>query len=77
MATMKIEISMVHDDPGAGEMVEYLTLKCSTVKTPGAYDNFKTNTNQEYTLEVFSDSENRVPRLTVTSTRDLEKKDDR
>jgi hypothetical protein len=75
MTTIKMEASITSDDPGAGKMIECLTFKCSTVKTPGTYDSFKSDINQEYTLEVFADNENRVPRLTVTSTRDLEKKE--
>lgn len=75
MPQVRLEVSVTSDDPGAGKMIECLTFKCNTIKPPGSYDNFKSDINYEYTLEVFADNENRAPRLTVTSTRDLEKKD--
>lgn len=77
MSNLKMEVSMTEDNPGAGKLIECLSFKCSATKPPGSYDTFKTDINYEYTLEVFAENENRVPRLTVTSTRDLEKKDDR
>lgn len=72
---LRVEVSMTEDDPGAGKMVECLTLKCSTTKSPGQYDSYKSDTSYQYTVEVFADNENRVPRLTVTSSRDLERKE--
>lgn len=72
---LKIEVAMTEDDPGAGKMIECLTLKCTCVKPPGSYDNFKTDINYQYTMEIFADNESRAPRLTVTSSRDLERKE--
>ncbi len=75
MKDLRLEIALAEDDPGAGKMIECLTIKCNVVKPPGNYDSFKTDINYQYTMEVFADSENRVPRLTVISSRDLEKKE--
>ena len=72
---LKMETSIVEDNPGSGKMIECLTLKCTMSRPASTYDSFKSSTDVEYTLEVFADSENRVPRMTVVASRDLEKKD--
>jgi len=68
-----MQVSMVEDDPGSGKMIECLTIKATKVTQPTHYDSFKTPTTQEFTIEIFSDSENRPPRYTIQATRDLEK----
>jgi hypothetical protein len=71
----KLQVSVAEDDPGSGKMIECLTLTCALVKPPTSYDSFKTDTNCAYTLEIFADSDNRPPRLTISQSRDLEKKE--
>lgn len=73
----KIEVTHRDDDPGEGKICECMLVRCTVVKTPSNYDNFKTSTTVEYSIEVFADHENRAPRLTTVSTRDLEKREGR
>jgi len=73
-ATM--EVSMVEDDPGSGHMLECLTLKCSRTMEPGRYDSIQGSIVWNYTTEIFAESENRVPRMTSTSCRDLKKREE-
>lgn len=67
-----LDISMVEDDPGAGKMLECMTLRCTTTEQPSKYDSIKSPIVKEYTVEVFAESENRPSRLTINETRDLE-----
>ena len=75
MANLVIQTSVAEDNPGEGKMIECLTVKCEVIKKPGTYDTFSSDIGVTYVLEVFADNEKRVPRLTVTSSRDLEKKE--
>ena len=73
--TAVLEISVREDNPGEGELCECLVVKCTVVEPPGKYDDVKTSTTNEWTVEVFADHENRPPRLTLNQTRDLEGRD--
>jgi hypothetical protein len=73
-ANLVLTVSMVEDDPGSGKMIECLTLKGSTKVPAGKYDPYQTDFNREYTIEIFAENENRPPRYTFSSSRDLEKK---
>jgi hypothetical protein len=75
LKNLTIDVSVIEDDPGSGKMVELLTVKCSTVTAPSKYDIITSNSINEYTVEVFANSENRAPRMVQTRTRDLEKKE--
>lgn len=67
-----IEITLVEDDPGAGNMIGCIKLFYRTSYLPSSYDSYRTNTDKEFTIEIFPDSENRAPRLTTLSTRELD-----
>lgn len=72
VSSMTLNVTTTEDDPGSGKMVECITLKCSASYGPSSYDQIKTNITKEFSVEVFSISENRPPRLTIVQTRDLE-----
>lgn len=72
-----MEVTLVEDDPGSGKMIECLTFKCSKTVNPAQYDDYKSPTSYEYTMELFAESEKRSPRLTTVQTRDLDKKEER
>jgi hypothetical protein len=67
----ELDISVREENIENGVLGECLVLRGSGVSTPSSYDDVKTDTTHEYTLEVFADSENRPARLTVMTTRDL------
>lgn len=67
----EVEISVREEDPGKGVIGDSIILNVTTVTKPSSYDNYKSETTTEYTVEVFPASENRPPRVVGLSTRDL------
>lgn len=66
-----IDVEVREEDIQSGVIGDAIVVKVSTTKDPSQYDSFKGQITSEYTLEVFSEGDNRPPRLTTITTRDL------
>lgn len=71
-----VEITMREEDIQNNRLCDSMTVTLTTVSGPGQYDSVRSNVTKEYVLEVFSESENRTPHLTITESRDLDFKKD-
>jgi hypothetical protein len=66
-----IDVSVREENPEKGVLGDGITLCVTVVTKPSNYDDYKTDTTTEYVVEVFSESENRPPRMVSTATREL------
>ena len=67
----EVNITVREEDPGNGKLGECLIITTVVISKPGSYDDYKADITTEYTLEIFSDSENRPARWTAVETREL------
>ena len=66
-----VEILIREEDIEKGKLGDCLTLTFSVNEPASSYDSIQTEKTKEYTLEVFADHENRIPRLICVEIRDL------
>jgi hypothetical protein len=71
---IELDISMCEEDPGKGQLIECVQIKCVTVSPATTYSREKEVT---HTIEVFSSSENRPTRLHKTETYEVMSSEDR
>ena len=65
------EIELTMREENSGEIGECLIVTATIIKAPASYDDYKTPTTQEYTLEIFPTNENRPPRIVTVETKEL------
>jgi hypothetical protein len=73
---MEVDVIVREEDLSGNKICDSISLSFEASYTPGQYDNIKTNTLKQWTLEIFAVSENRPARLTCISTQELEFKKD-
>lgn len=69
----ELTITLREENPGSGILGECLVINTTVITKANQYDDYKGDVTTEYTLEVFSDSENRPTRYTAVETRELTK----
>jgi hypothetical protein len=67
-----IDVELREEDLETNKLGSCMVITFTKTYNPDNYDSVTSKTTKEYTLEVFADHENRVPRLTVVESRDLE-----
>jgi len=71
-----IDVNVREEDIQKNVIGECLVATYSAVYQPSQYDTSRGPITKEFTLEIFADHENRLPRLTVVESRELDFKKD-
>jgi hypothetical protein len=71
-SNVALDLSVSEEDIQMSRLGSSLILTYSETFTANIYESLRTGITREFTIEVFAESENRVPRMTVVETRDLD-----